>query len=338
MINLIILILSFAGWIYLFFTVIDYLGNKFFNVRILKSRKFSGETLLINLCLIFFILAGSIEMSIKGTDIIGISTYGPLGNLYLFLFTSLAWSPIMVPIIYFPLLIFLSLILKIYRCISKEPKKNKTFSMAGLLVAIFFVALGSGIIDFEEMFKETTCGKLGDPGECYYKLGIKTNDISFCEKIEEQSKYKFYALDCYYEIASNTKDFSLCKKVGRSRFQGCLKNTTKNSVITNVSANAIIESKSQFCIRTNNQKEADRCHYDFVKFYYEEVDLYFGFSCYSINNGMDVNTVCYYLGTSLSTAKDKEGKNRLAENFLKLCDNIVDENLQNKCYNFEKSR
>ena len=53
---------------------------------------------------------------------------------------------------------------------------------------------------------------------------------------------------------------------------------------------------------------------------------------------MDVNTVCYYLGTSLSTAKDKEGKNRLAENFLKLCDNIVDENLQNKCYNFEKSR
>lgn len=337
MIDFIISILFFIGLAYLSFVIVDYFGNKFFNVKISTVKK----TLLVNLCLISFILAGFVEMSMKSVRNTGVAldanTFGPLGYLSFSLWTSLAWSPIMVPIIYLSLLTLLLLVLKIYRYTSKESEERKTVSMAGLLIAIFLVVFGSGVINFKGAFEETTCGKLGDSGECYYELGVKTNDISFCEKIKEESKYKFYASDCYYEIALNTKDFSLCKNVnGQFKLQSCFNEITKNSVITNVATNAITEGKSQFCIKANNQREADRCHYNFVEFYYDDVDLYLDFYCYGINS--DTGVMCYNENTGLSKTGSEKEKENLAELFLKLCDNIVDENLRNKCYLFKKSK
>ena len=240
MFSLIVSILSLAGWIYLFYAVIDYLGSKFLNLQLLKHRSVVKEILLIHLIFVVFILLGIAELKIKGTY--ESKEYGLFVD-----FCNAIWVGFLSnPWFYFCSVISFFLILVIYQCVSKKSQEQKIVKPLGLLVSIVLIIVFSvEILDYRIAFCQLSyknlgktimipniakkncaekiavenneakmCSKYGDPGECYYKLGAKTSDISFCKKIEEESFYKFFAAKCYYRIAVNNKDLSLCEKTG----------------------------------------------------------------------------------------------------------------------------
>ena len=345
-------ILSLAGWIYFFYAVVDYLGNKFLNLRLFKPRGILKEILIIHLGFIIFALLGLIEMGIRKTDP---NAYGLFGYLF-----ALMWLGFLsTPLLYFYSLAFLLLILKIYQCVFLKSQKSKIVKAIGLLVSIIFISFNLGITDYrvvlcqlnyknicgtitaigndtkkicaEKIALENNefelCKKFGDPSECYYNLGVKTNDKSFCKKIEEEGEYEFFAADCYYKIALNKKDLSLCKKSGE-HLRHCAASIMNVSDITK---SAIEAGKSRLCFQEYDQEKKDRCHYDFVKLYYYDTNLYENLNC---SGGSRV--VCSWRYNLVITDEEIEKKKYSKELFIKLCDNIKDKNLREECYKFEK--
>ena len=321
-------ILSLAGWIYLFYVVIDYLGNKLFNLRLLKQRGIIKEVLLIILGFAIFILVGIISGKY--------SFYG-----ILFLLFRMSW-------ICFFSLVFILIVLKIYQYVAK----SKRGRVVGLLISIIFITFNLEFSDYRILLCQISyenisktilpiahdtkricaervavennepelCANSGDYlSECYYELGVKTNDESFCKKIEEEGKYIFFASDCYYEIALNKKDVSLCRNAG-NRTKSCY---VKLADISDITKSVIRTNNLQLCFQEYSQEDIDRCYYDSVKFYYGETDYYRILECQQ--------------HSALCGSNSKEEKELAREVFIELCNNIKDENLRNDCYDFKEA-
>ena len=374
-------ILSFTGLVYLLYAIIDYLGNKLFNFRIFKPRKFIREMLLVNLGFVIFILIGFIEIiAIGGTNDLTCfrdpnAHIGP----FAYFFVAIVLGSFMAPWFYIPLVIFFLavslIVLKIYQYIFKKSRKSKIVWIMGLITAIIFISFSLGVSDYrimlcqlkyenlgkmiinsgfvgEECVKKIAiknneveiCGKFGNPNECYYELGVKLNDKSICDKIKEGSEYDFYASDCYSEVALNTKDPSLCKKIyNRLRIRRCFVETAD---ISNITKNAIKEGEPQLCVQEKDYEKMDKCYYDFVKFYYDNSDLYMDLDChpqsYIDPKCMDDSEYCEYekrimcYDFLVKSSKSEEDKKYTAESFIELCDNIKNRDLYDKCYKFKK--
>ena len=367
-------IFSFAGWVYLLYTVIDYSGNRLFGFRIFKPRKFIKEILLINLGLVVLVLIGFIEISITGVRNLSNDYFGLFGHLSLIVLLAFR-----VPLLYVPLLIFFIavslIVLKIYQYIFKKSQRNKMVWIIGLITAVIFIGFGLGVSDYrivlcqlkyENLGRTITspeligrecvkkialennevemCGKFGDPGECYYELGVKLNDKSFCDKIEKESEYKFYASGCYAKVALSTKDSFLCKKINnRMSIRRCFIETANLSAVTK---NAIEKGKPQLCVQGKNQEEMDKCYYNFVKFYYDSSDLYMDLDCYPQSY---VDPKCLYdheycnyekkiecYDFFAKNPRSEEGRKYTEESFIELCDSIENRDLSSECYKFKK--
>ena len=358
-------ILSLAGWIYLFYAVVDYLGNKFLNLRPFESGSIIKEILLVNLIFLVLALLGIIEMSIMGVS--DQEELGPFGVITLII----SFGFLMVPLSYFYYLALFLLTLKIYQYVFKKFQKKRVllvllisvvFTLAGFdlefsdqritLCQLEYKNIGKAMRRSPEYVKKKCaeniaakndewemCGKFGDPSECYYEFGIKTNDASFCKKIEEEGKYEHIASKCYYKIALSTKNPSLCEK---ARITGSMYTAVKKCFIetanfSTFTKNAIEKSESQICIQESNQEKIDKCYYDFVKFYSSKNNYgsgnfnyyYDSLNCY---NNYELGVVCYQR-KSFSSEESKEITEKV---FIKLCDNIKDENLRSECCKFKK--
>lgn len=361
-------ILSLVGWIYLFYATVDYLGSKFFNLRPFKSGGIIKEVLLVNLIFLVLALLGIIEMSIMGVS--NEEELGPFGVITLFI----TFGFLMSPLSYFYYLAFFLLTLKIYQYVSKKFQKKRAVTLLVLLISVVFTFINFDLefsdhkitlcqLEYKNIGKAIRrspgyikkncaeklamennewemCGKFGDPSECYYEFGVKTNDTSFCKRIEEEGKYEHLASKCYYNIALSTKNSSLCEN---ARMTGAMYTSIKKCFLetadfSTFTKNAIEKSESQICFQEDSQEKTDKCYYDFVKFYssknnYGSGDFnnnYYDYlNCYNDNK---LEVVCYKR-KSFSSEESKELTEKL---FVKLCDNIKNENLRSECYKFKK--